>query len=482
MSTLHSELSTRQPKSFYVLFMVELWERFGYYGMTALLVLYMTKSLLFGDQHAYASFAAFASLVYISPLLGGYISDKYLGFQRAIILGAGLLTVGYALLAVPNDIVLYPALGIIAIANGIFKTGPSSLLGKVYGPDDPRVESGFTLFYMSINIGSLISMLSMGYVAHLLGWHVAFGACSAGMFLGLLTFLRFRYLVAGVGAKADKEPLVKRYVLPILLVIAAAMVLAAFLIAQTKLAEWSIAVGGVLLLGFYALKLPQLESIERRKLIGCLVLIVFSVAFTMLYFQPPMTLSLFVDRNVDKHVFGLFVPAASYQSLNSFWILVLAPILAFLFNHLIRNDRNPTMAAKFPLGIIIMGFGFLLLTVSTYFANADGLVSTWWVVASYFLQSLAEMFVGALGPAMAAQLAPPKMLGMVMGTWFYGIALAATIAGKLADLASVSGQVTDAHATLGLYGHVFAVYGGLSVAVGLLTLLFAPWVKRLITS
>lgn len=472
----------RQPKAFYLCFFVELWERFGYYGMQAILVLYTTKALGFSDGNSYELFGASSALIWIAPLIGGYLGDQLIGYRRALIMGLFLLVVGYGLLALGASHFLYPALAFIIVGSGFFKACPSSLLGKAYGPNDPRLEGGFTLFYMSINIGSLASMSIIGYLIDFAGWGPAYALCAMGLILAIVTFYTFQRSLNNIGSPADLRPLDKRLI-PILIIgTAVALVLSTWLLKHLLVTQVLLSLTAVALAGFYSVLLFRLDQVERNKLLACLILIVFAITFFVLYFQAPMSVNLFTDRNVDHHLFGFFVPTATFQSLNPFWIIVLAPVLAMGYTYLSQRQVNPSIPMKFAIGIIVMGVGFLILTLSAAFADKNGIVSAWWMVWSYFLQCVAELLVSAIGLAMVARLAPQRLLGLMMGTWFMGTAIAAMISGQVAKFANVPETQMAATKSLVIYGHAFLEYGLVSVIVGVIALFAVPSINRLMAT
>lgn len=472
-------IRTRQPRAFYMLFFVELWERFGYYGMAALLVLYMSKALHFTDDTAYDTFGALVAMVYVTPILGGYLGDKLLGYKRSLLIGSVLLAIGYAMLAIPNVKYLYTALAFIIIGCGYFKTMPSVLLGKLYSQDDPRVDGAYTVFYMSINIGSLLSIGLSGPIAQYFGWHTGFGICSIGLVVGIINYWYFRDLLANVGSEADFKPISFSTWLILAIGTVILISLATFLLRHIHIAHGILLITGISVLLILAKLIISNPPQIRNKLTACLIFTFFAITFFVLYFQAPMALSLFIDRNVDHHILGIFVPTSSYWALNGFWIVVLAPFLAVLYNHFGLKQLDLSIAMKFALGIIIMGFGFLVLTWCQAFASATSQVSSWWIVLSYFLQSLAELLVSAIGVSMIIRLAPTHLFGLMMGTWFLGTAAAGMISGQVAKLASVPQGKLDPAVSLHIYGHAFFQYGVASIIVGIIALLLVPTLNKL---
>ncbi len=476
----------KQPRAFYVICFTELWERFGYYGMQALFILYVSKVFLFSDDKSYSLFGAFAALVYATPLIGGYVGDQLIGNKRALVLGAALLVIGYGLLAVPmgsgadsTHVLFYLGLGFIVTGNGFFKTSPSSLLGKVYGPNSPQADSGFTLFYMSVNIGSFVAISLCGYVAHLFGWHVAFGMSSFGMFMSLVAFLYNRHVLDDVGSEPDFAPLRRKLIPQVGLIVAAMIIGAYFLFTYLMFTHWVLVMATLGALLFYAALIQRSNSEERRKLIACLILMIFAISFCCLYFQAPQSMNLFIDRNVNHKLLGFYIPTPSFQSFNPLWILALAPVLSHIYNRRQRQGKDLTIPTKFAVGIMIMGSGFLLLFVGTHFASTDSQISAWWVVLCFFLYSLGELLVSAIGLSMISQLAPPRYLAIMMGIWFLFIAISGLLSSAMAGLTSLPSGNIDPAMSLHIYGSVFAKFGLISLGVGLVALALVPTLKRL---
>jgi POT family proton-dependent oligopeptide transporter len=466
-------LKLKQPKAFYFIFFLELWERFGYYGMQALLVLYMSKVFLFSDDAAYETFAVFSALAYLTPMLGGYVGDQLLGYRRSLLLGGILLTIGYVLLAIPNDKnFFYLGLCMICVGNGLFKPNTNSLLGKVYGHNDPRLESGFTLFYMGINIGSLLAMSSVGYVQEAWGWPVAFGLSAVGLILGLSIFLTFAGIIKNVGSKPDLHPLNKsilpKFIPGLLLTIGLVYVL----LHEIVIANIVLSFADLIVAVIFAYLLMRTQGEERRKLLASLILILLSITFFALYWQMPMSINLFTERNVEHQLFGFYIPTASFQSFNPFWIFILSPILSIAYQKTAVRGVNPSIPTKFALGLIMIGLSFLILKMSTFYADQASQVSSWWVILSYLLGALGELLVSAIGLAMITKLAPPRLLGFMMGTWFLGTAAGAAFGGQIAKLASIPEHLVDPSQSLNIYGNVFLQYGLFSIVIGIIALFF----------
>lgn len=470
-----------QPKAFYLLFFIEMWERFGYYAMRALLVLYMSNVFHFSDSRSFAVFGAFAALVYVTPTFGGWIGDHIIGYRRALVLGAAMLSAGYFMLMISGTHYFYLGLGMVIVGNGFFKPSPASLLGKIYGADDPRIESGYTMFYMSINIGSFIGIALSGFVAHRYGWSLAFSLSAIGLLLSFASFILGIGMIKNAGSKADLEPLKWRHLPWLAFGTVAAVLGAAELLQHTSVSQ-IVLYGTCALAALYLCYLAyKLEGQERNRLIASLVLIVVAIVFFALYFQAPMSLNLFTERNVQRHIFGLYIPTSTFQSLNPFFIVVLAPLFSEIYKHLGRRDRSVSLPMKFAVGTLLVGVGFLVLKWCVVTADKNGLVSAWWIFASYGIQSAAELLVSALGVAMIAKLAPQKYLGLMMGAWYLSAAVAASLGGTIAQWASIaSPEKMTAFQSLHIYTHTFAAYGWLAIAISAIVFALVPWLKRMI--
>ncbi len=469
-----------QPKAFYVLFFVEMWERIGYYGMATLLVLYMTKALQFTDDLAYSTYGALVAMVYVTPILGGYLGDHIIGYRRSLLIGAAILALGYVMLATMSASHLYLSLGLIIVGSGYFKSMPSVLIGKMYGRNDPKLDGAYTLFYMSVNIGSLISIASAGFIAQHFGWHVAFGVCATGMITAILNYVIYRHLLEKYGSAADEKP-VNLLTWMILLIGTLTLIGAAsYLLTHLKITHIILAITGLYIIIFFTKLLITSPLIIRKQLLACLIFTFFAISFFILYFQAPMAINLFIDRNVNREIFGIMIPTASYWSLNGFWIIVLAPILTFTYSRItLYKGTDLSIAMKFGIGIIIMGLGFLVLNWCSIFADKTAHVSSWWIVLSYFLQSLAELLVSAIGVSMMLRLAPPRLMGLMMGTWYLGTAAAGILAGEAAKMASVPQGPLNPLNSLHIYGHAFFVYGTTSIMVGIIALCLVPTLNKL---
>ncbi len=470
--------SLKQPKSFYLIFSVELWERFGFYGLQGILAVYLVQELKLSETHSFALFSSFIALVYGLVAVGGWLGDKVLGTKRLIILGALTLMVGYAMIAFSGNHLMwvYLGLGTIAVGNGLFKANPSSLLSKCYDKHDPRLDGAFTLYYMSINIGSFVSMLITPYLASRYGWNVAFSLSVLGLLLTIINFLLMKGWVKQYGSTPDFAPVNRHHLLYVIIGTVIACFVSGWVLEHIIVAHIALALVSAGIILIFIRETFALTGAARRKMIVAFVLMLEAVIFFVLYSQMPLSLNFFAIHNTVHSLFGIAVEPEQFQSLNPFWIMAASPILAIIYHRL--GDKLP-MPHKFAIGMILCSGAFLILYMSTLYANAAGLVSANWLVLSYLLQSVGELLISGLGLAMVAQLVPQRLMGFIMGAWFLTSAGASVIAGYVASLTATPGEVKDPLVSLHVYGHVFLQIGIVTAVIAVLMVLTAPRLNRM---
>ena len=465
-----------QPKGFYVLFLTEFWERFGFYAINSLIILYMIKHMSLDDKQAYTIFAAFSALLYITPLVGGYIADRILGYQKTMLVGTFLLTAGYAVLSYPTPHGFYLALSLLIIGMGMFKSMPYALLSRLYKQHGLVQDTGFTLYYLSINIGGLIPTVLGGWLVRYIGWYHTFSIAAFGMFFGIMTYMYgYKYL-----REYDKN-IVVRAPFTIIKVVAINLVL---FIASMVFLRYS-ALVSLVVYCIIALCISYLVWISRgmtrqqtSNMMKALILVFFGVVFNALYYQQPMSLTLFIDRNVVRHVFGMLIPSSSFWTLNPMWIIILGPILGVLYTRYKKIGEAMPMLIKVGIGTVFMGCGYLVICLGILFADRYAKISAWYIVGSYGLQSTAELLVNALGVGMVARLVPERIKGVMVGIWFLGASIGGLLAGRLADLTAISRDNHNPIYSLHVYFHSFLWFGLVSVLLGLLSCLVSPLFDR----
>ena len=485
-----------QTRSFTTVFLIEMWERFGFYGMQVLMVTYMIKKLGFVDTRANLVFGAASALIYATPAIGGWIGDKLLGTRRTMRIGAFVLAIGYALLWLPTDseYSLYFALGVIIVGNGLFKPNSGNLVRKIYEGDDTKIDSAFTIYYMAVNIGSMVSMTLTPWLRDYIGarygdsagWHTAFGVCSIGLVIGMINYGLMSRFMAGLGSPPDATP-VKPMRLAAVLGGAALIVIAAVLILQSEtVARVCVYIAGVVILGIFVKLIASSRRDERAGLIAAFVLVVQTVFFFIFYQQMSTSLNLFAQRNVNLEfsIFGFhlftWIPE-QYQNLNAVWIVLLSPVLVFIYNSLGRLGKDPSIAAKFVWGFAAVAVGFFIYGVGARWA-VHGQVSSWIMVWGYGLYSLGELLVSGLGLAMIARYVPSRMGGFMMGAYFVASGLSQYLGSVVANFAHIPQNLTNPLESLTIYTRLFNELGYAGVVCTVIAIAMLPFMKKLSTS
>jgi POT family proton-dependent oligopeptide transporter len=477
--------SISQTRSFTTVFLIEMWERFGYYGMAALLVLFMIDKLGFTDSHANLTWGAFTALVYASPSIGGWIGDKVLGARRTMMFGALVLCMGYLMLAIPNDslVFMYASLGVIVVGNGLFKANAANLVRRIYEGDDTRIDSAFTIYYMAVNIGSTMSILATPWIKDHWGWHEAFAVCCGGMLLGVVNFMLMHRSLSHIGSLPDDFPIRWRRVAEITVGGIGLGLATMFVLQHKTVAVACVYAAGVAILAIFAYMLVKCESAERAGLLAALVLTLQTILFFIFYQQMATSLTLFALRNVDPafSVFGIHLfswSPAQFQALNPIWIMLLSPFLAVLYTRLAQNGNDVPVAGKFALGFVVVAAGFFVYGISGRYA-VDGRVSSWFMVWGYGLYSLGELLVSGLGLAMIARYVPARMSGFMMGAYFVATGVSQYLGSVVANFAQMPSHELGPLESLPMYTKLFFGLGWLAAGGALLAFLLLPIMNKL---
>jgi proton-dependent oligopeptide transporter, POT family len=472
------------PRGLAVLFFTEMWERFAYYGMRALLILFMTApaahgGLGFSIAKAGSLYGLYTGAVYMVSLPGGWVADRILGQRRAVLIGGAIIAAGQFCLAAPSLAAFYTGLLLMVLGTGLLKPNVSTIVGQLYAPGDARRDAGFSIFYMGINLGAFLSPVVCGWTAQRLGWRVGLGLAGVGMVLGLCIYtLAGRYLgSAGLhpaGAPdAAGQARMKAHLMRALLGVLAAAAIAALLttsgmvVFTAELISDMTGVGAVVVsVALFAWLLlgrgwtPE----ERKRLAAILVLFLASMVFWFGFEQAGSSLNLFADRNVDNHVFGFAYPASWFQSVQPAFIILLAPVFAWFWLKLGR--REPSSPAKFVLGLFFVAAGFAVLIPV---AGGTG-VSPWWLVLTYFLHTLGELSLSPVGLSAMTKLAPQRVAGMIMGLWFLSLGAGNYLGGRMAAL---YGSLT--------VPTIFMIVAATGAAAGLVMMLLLQPTKRMMS-
>ena len=453
------------PRGLFMLFFAEMWERFSFYGMRAILVFYLTKHFLFAKDPAYAVYGAYTSMVYITPVIGGYLADRYLGARRAVLAGGVFIAIGHLLIALVEGPQgeqgfylngFYLGLAFIIVGTGFLKANISVLVGQLYRRDDIRRDGAFSIFYMGINLGAFVGPLIIGYLGERVGWSWGFGAAGIGMLLGLIVFVLFRRELHGAGEPVDPALLAQRT--PVGMSREWLIYLASF--GGVLLAWWLIrdeGLVGTLLLGCFGItflyifyrSLFTLPKVERNRVLAALYLILLSPLFWALFEQTGSSLNVFTDERVDRHLFGWEMPASWFQSVNSFWIITLAPLFGMLWVWLGKRGLEPSAPLKFALGLVQVGLGFIVLVWGA--GRGDALTPMSFIILLYLLHSTAELCFSPVGLSSMTRLSVRSMVGLMMGTWFLGTAAGNFLAAQIAKATEGANpdQVLDVYNWIG---------------------------------
>ncbi len=474
-----------------MLFFIEVWERFGYYGMASLLVLYMVQQRHFDDAHADIVWGAFSALVYSMPMLGGYLGDHVLGLRRTMVLGATTLGLGYLLLSLPLNAALFPAMGLIALGNGLFKVNPNNLVSRLHEGESSKLDILFTIYYMSLNVGAFVSILLTPWIKdhpqwvvtvgslRFDSWHLAFGVSAIGLTLGLLNYGLFRNYLRPYGAEPDFQPLRSSRLAAVIALSLPIVALLSEVIRHRAAALTVVGLFALLLIYIFAHLLLTGERSGRNRVIACIVFTLISIIWAVYNQQIYTSLTLFALRNVRHSLLGLHVAPAQFQDLNQFWLVVLAMPLAWLYGRMGRTRRGDfSTASKFTVGLYLLAAAFFLYAASGLSARG-GVTSPWWLVAGYAAQSLGELLISALSFSMVSQLVPRRSRGIIMGGWFLGMGLSLYGGGALASLASIPTGITSPVQTLPIYMRLFAWLGIGALACAIVATALVPWLRRL---
>jgi len=473
------KIARKHPKALPYLFLTEMWERFGFYVVQGLLVLFLTQGYGFSDDKSFTILGSFSALAYIAPMIGGMVADKVLGFKKSIFIGGLILSSGYALLALSNQQNFYYALAVIVVGNGLFKPNISSLLGVLYDDYEQSRDAGFTFFYVGINIGALLAGFSSGFIKNHFGWHAGFALASAGLILGVFTFaagvkwggIKYKFTFKDTPNFWLRKPLLVIYCF-------FSFGLIGVLLENEFVGEWFLPAVGVIILIYIFLLAYKYPPIERNKLLALNVLIISSIIFWMIWMQIFFSANLFIDRIVNRDVFGIHIPTTVFYTLESIFVITLGPIFAWYWQRSGSLNNSSSHFTKFVFAIVFLGFGFIVLSLSTFYPNDDGLVSPLWIVASYFLITFGEMLLSPIGLSAVTMLSPPKLTGMMMGIWFVALGFGGAFAGWLAKFSSVPEHVNSIADQLPIYRLAFLDYALIAFGVSILLFILQLWLKK----
>ena len=485
------------PRGLGLLFITEMWERFSYYGMRALLVLYLVNALEWQKGDATRLYGTYTMLVYLTPLIGGYLADRFIGTHRSLLIGGSIIALGHFVLAIPGMQTFYAGLGLVVVGTGFFKSNVSTMVGQLYQQGDARRDAGFTLFYMGINLGAFLGPIICGALAqsNAFGWHYGFAAAGVGMVLGLIVYAWGKKKFLGdIGERANaavasstttkSNETATKDASTINGVIGAVLGGAVGWFIGGALSAFVSAVIGASL----AITVLGTRGEERRRVIALFIVAFFVVFFWAAYEQTGSSMALFADKFTDLQAGSFAIPSTWFQSVNPFVILTFAPLFAILWVRLGAMGKEPSTPVKMAVGLTLLGLGFLFLVVGGARADTGIKVSPFWLVAAYTLHTCGELCLSPVGLSYVTKVAPLRFASLLMGVWFLANAAANKLAGFVAGFTPLPGE-TPAAPMSGIAGYIqslsgtnkgfFTIFVVSSLIAAFLMFLCVPLLRRL---
>jgi POT family proton-dependent oligopeptide transporter len=472
------------PRGLANLFMTEMWERYSFYGMRALLVLYLVApassgGLGFNMATATAIYSVYNAMVYLLALPGGWLADRAWGARKTVAVGGTIIMIGHFLLAVPVEISFFIGLAAIAIGSGLLKANISTMVGHLY-PDknDPRRDGGFTVFYMGINLGAFLAPISIGTVGQKINWHLGFAFAGVGMALGLLFFfLGTRHMSAESDvvptpmSETERAGIIKKVLMWLAVAVVAYGALALSGHFTVNWAIWPLTIAGLVIPAWYLLRIKRdkdLDQVSQSRMSAYVWFFVAAAVFWGIYDQTGSTLSVFAQDKTANNLFGLNFPSSWFQSLNPLYVMALAPVFAWLWVYLNKRRQEPSTLSKFAFGLTLIGASFFVMMLAQTAASGDVKVTPLWLCSVYLIQTIGELTLSPVGLSLTTKLAPQKYASQMMGVWF----LAVTAGDSVIALLQLLGAPTDST-------YWFASQGGLAVLAGVAIFMFRKKVKPL---
>lgn len=475
-----------QPSALATLFFTEMWERFSYYGMRAILVLYLIAppdgetppggGLGFTDADAAAIYGTYVSLIYLLPLVGGWVADRLTGPRKAVLMGGIVIAAGHFLMAVPLEALFWTGLLVIAVGTGLLKPSVSAMVGGLYAPDDTRRDGGFSIFYMGINLGALIAPLIVGYVGEDINWHLGFALAGVGMLVGLAQYMAGWRGLGSVGLAVPNPatpPERRRAGIQTIVVVAATVIVVGFALGVLGLSIaditvlFTVVVVAIAVVYFWRLfKQPQLTSVDRDRLWAFLALFLAAVVFWAIFDQSGSTINEFASKFTNTDIGGFEVPISWIQSINPVFIIIFAPIFAVMWTKL--GQRAPSTPIKFAMAIFGVGLSFLLMVLAALQAENGEKSALWWIVSVFLVQTWSELLLSPNGLSVTTKLAPAGLVSQMLAVWFLATAVGDSVGGQLVRLVDVFGWA----------GYFITCGVGAMILAGLF-LLAVPRIKRL---
>lgn len=470
----------KQPPVFKLANYTTICERTGYYVISYLIVMYLKQTFNLTDIQSFMIFGVFTALAYLTPALGGFLGDHVIGIRRSLVLGLFFEGTGLILLTIPSFFAFTIALSFVIIGTGFFKTSPTDLLARSYHKKDPRIDAGFTYYYMAINFGTVIAGIIASYVQAYFGWKIAFLTGGTLLYCGIIFYYLLRLPAYEVDSTSGKKPLPFKTIFFLFVGILVSVLIFVYLMFHTEMANMFFIVSTMITLGYFLFEIIKSPKEEKWHIVACLYLILIGLACAILYFQLFTSIELFIDRAVVRTYFGFTIPTVIYLALESMFVILIGPFLIAMYNYLTKRNRDMDVFTKLTLGLLATSLSFFLFVIGTYFHNVQFQISSLWIIAMLFIFTIGDLLNSALGVAMVTHLAPKRMYGVMMGAWFLvGNALAASLSGESAGLANIPLlQLHHASIMLHIYSEAFTKMGVAGTLFSLVALLINPLIRR----
>lgn len=498
----NTQIKTGHPKGLYFLFFTEMWERFSYYGMRAIFILFMTKVLMMQDADASQIYGSYTGLVYLTPLLGGYLCDKFLGNRRSIIIGGALMALGQFFMFLSASagegsgvMMMWAGLTTLIIGNGFFKPNISTMVGQLYPDGDRRIDSAFTIFYMGINLGAFFSPLVCGSLAEKVDFKWGFLAACIGMVISLIAFIVYqkKYLISEQGKELGLP--VKKLDIQSIAMIIGSIAIIFFMLNFKQMFKSDVEIisyviyGAMIVMPIIILSDKSLTAIERKRIIVIFILAFFVIFFWGAFEQAGASLTLFADKQTNRTIGGWEMPASYFQSINPLAVIGLATVFTVIWGVLYKRGMEPSSARKMAIGLLLVALGYVVIAIAVKGIGPSDKVSMWWLVALYVIHTMGELCLSPIGLSMVSKLAPLRLSSLMMGTWFLANAAANKFAGTLSALIPPSGEADPSKPVVfpsflgfqitNLYEFFMLFIVMTGVAAGILFVL-SSWLQRMI--
>ncbi len=466
----------KQPKPFYLIFFLELFERFGFYSLQSIILIYLVKKMLLSEFEAINIYTSFNALMYGMVVIGGWIGDKLLGVKRTLFLGIINLIIGYTIIFINLNNInwIYIGLSIIAIGNCLFKPSPSIILSNIYKKYNKQIDSGFTIYYMAVNIGSLLSILITPLIYNKFGWKISFLIPILGPIFTLISYLIYNNIIYEFGSKLDYKPINKKILFILLISLIISPIFISYFIKNIYLTNIIINFIILSILIIFIKEILFLNNKNKKRMIVAFILIIEAIIYFILYNQIPTSLNFFTIKNVESNIFGININPIQFQALNPFWIIIFSPILSKIYN-IFGNKLS--IIYKFAIGMTLSSISFLIIPIGIYLdTNNQGLIPSYWLILSYLFQSIGELMISGLGLSMISQLVPKKLINFTLGSWFLTTSISSILSGKIANIMSIPKDINinkfqllniyfNSFIKIGVYSGIIAIFMLISTSI-----------------